>query len=499
MSDGRLHRTLTRLLPMPGSLRYQLLIRSLLVLAALFVLVGALQYLFIQDFLYRNKAESLRAQLFALPPDLMMGRGDDTGRRPGRIRSESPLLFQPGFSLVFIDELGQATAVGEDSDHQWNNGSPPLFSKEEYDDIRQQLRSRNRAEYRLIDTEQGEQLAVFRLAGIGGSRDPELIQAAVETESLRSQLLAQVGIFAGLALCAGVAGLALYLALLRRTLAPLSRIAQAAELTDSGNLHARLPGPQGQAEIDSLSEAFNGMLERLNDSFVLERAMNERMRRFIADASHELRTPLTSIQGFIDVLQRGAATKPEQLQRALASMKSESERVNKLVEDLLQLAKLDQTPSLTLEATNLSALLTAMEPQLLVLAGSRKLYCSYEEGAMARVNPDKLKQVILNLFHNAVQHTDPVTGCIQLRLRTVDEQILMLCKDNGSGISPEHLPHIFERFFRSDHSRTRSTGGTGLGLAITRSIIEAHHGRIEVASKPGEGSCFTVILPAARG
>lgn len=495
MRAGQLHSKLARFLPMPGSLRYQLLIRSVLVLAALFVLIGVLQYLFIKDFLYRNKAESLQAQLVALPPDLIPGGKDESGRRPGRIRPDSPLLFQPGFSLAFIDDNGEAETVAEDN--KWNAAEPPLLSKQEYDLIKKQLRSSNRADYRLIDSDQGEQLAVFRLAGKSGTRDSELVQAAVETESLRGQLMTQVGIFAGLAICALIAGLALYLPLLRRTLAPLSRVVQAAEHTDSGNLDARLPGRQGQAEIDSLSEAFNGMLERLDASFELERSTNERMRRFIADASHELRTPLTSIQGFIDVLQRGAATNPEQLRRSLASMKTESARVNQLVEDLLQLAKLDQSAPLALEDTNLAGMIAMMEPQMNVLAGGREWHFASEDRVIARVNPDKMKQVILNLFQNAVQHTDPVTGAIHLNLRVIGAEIKIECADNGAGISPEHLPHIFGRFYRSDYSRSRAKGGTGLGLAITKSIIEAHRGRIEVESAVGAGTTFIVTLPAA--
>ncbi|WP_306812842.1 sensor histidine kinase [Paenibacillus soyae] len=334
-----------------------------------------------KDFPYRNKADSLQAQLAALPLDLITGGNDPTGHRPGRIRSDSPLFFQPGFSLAFIDEDGQAATVTEDD--SWNAAEPPLLTKKDYDLIKERLRSSGRTDYRLIDSKQGEQLAVFRLAGKPRGREIELVQAAVETESLRGQLMTQVGIFAGLALCALMAGLAFYLPLLRRTLAPLSKVVTAAERTDSGNLDARLPERQGQAEIDSLSIAFNGMLKRLDSSFEIERSANERMRRFIADASHELRTPLTSIQGFIEVLQRGAATHPEQLRRSLASMKTESERVNKLVEDLLQLARMDQSIPLSLEETNLAELIASMEPQLNVLAGGREWQLASEERVLA--------------------------------------------------------------------------------------------------------------------
>jgi two-component system OmpR family sensor kinase len=268
------------------------------------------------------------------------------------------------------------------------------------------------------------------------------------------------------------------------------------EQTDAGNLAERFPAHQGQSEIDRLAESFNRMLERLEASFEAEKEAKEQMRRFVADASHELRTPLTSIHGFLEVLLRGAMNHPDQLQMALKSMYGESERINKLVHDLLQLARLDRTPNIQLVEGELDSLIKEMEPQLRLLAGDRKVDLRLDLHTRCRFDEDKMKQVLLNLFHNAVQHTHPEKGHIEISAGPVSEGIQIAVKDNGMGIPQEHLQHLFDRFYRSDYSRTRKYGGSGLGLSITKSIVEVHGGTIRAETKEGEGSTFYVLLPA---
>jgi signal transduction histidine kinase len=276
---------------------------------------------------------------------------------------------------------------------------------------------------------------------------------------------------------------------------PLFDIVDTAEQIDAGNLARRFPARQGQMEIDRLAESFNKMLERLETSFTLERETKEQMRRFIADASHELRTPLTSISGFLEVLLRGAANDPEQLYQALRSMYDEAERLKKLVDDLLFLTKLEQKPRAEFKEGYLDVLLREMEPQLRILAGSRKLAIDIEEQVKCSFDKDRIKQVILNLFHNAIQFTDPKKGRIRIALTRNNNDAQISFQDNGPGISNKHLPNIFNRFYRSDSSRTRKKGGSGLGLTIAKSITDLHGGSITVTSKKGEGSTFHVRLP----
>lgn len=475
----------------PRSLRYQLLGRSLLLLAALLLLIGFLQYVFMKDFLYKNKAEALYTQLMAMPPDLFSNAANGSGEiRPRPAPPESPVFYQPGFALTLIDQNGAATNLSPDDDI-----SAPLLPAEQYEQIESDLLQHKRVQYEIAANAAGEkQLVVFRLAGRPGASEG-LIQASIETESLHKLLLTQVSVFAMLALAALAGGLALYMPLLNRTLAPLSRIVEAAEHTDAGNLDSRLPERQGQQEIDRLSEAFNGMLERLDASFETERQTTARMRQFIADASHELRTPLTSIHGFLEVLLRGAALNGEQLKSALTSMQLESARINKLVEDLLQLAKLDQAPDIELADCSLNDMLQELEPQLRILAGKRHMLLEMTEPINVQAHPDKLKQVILNLFLNAVQHTDEALGRIAIELSRQHRTAVIAIRDNGAGINEEHLPFLFERFYRSESSRSRTKGGAGLGLAISKSIVVAHHGTIEVAGTEGDGAAFIIKLP----
>jgi len=323
-----------------------------------------------------------------------------------------------------------------------------------------------------------------------------MVQISSPTGPLKDFLIRQVLIFLFLSFVALLFGLLAYSPVLKKSLVPLSNMVDTAEQINAGNLDRRFPTQQGQMEIDHLSESFNGMLERLEASFEAEQKTKEQMRRFIADASHELRTPLTSIRGFLEVLLRGAVNQPDQLDKALRSMNSESQRLTKLVQDLLLLNKLDRKPKAELMEACLDAVVLEMEPQFNILAGNRKLDLFIEPELKCKFDVDQIKQVILNLFHNAVQHTDSDKGYIQIYLSRKDKGVQLSVQDNGPGISEVHLPHVFDRFYRSDSSRTRKYGGSGLGLAITKSIVDAHGGSISVASKEGEGSTFNVWLPA---
>lgn len=526
----------------PRSLRYQLVIRSLLIMAALLFSIGVFQYWFMKNFLYKNTAETMYTQMNSVPRDLVGAepipdRKDKQNQRPDQKQSGSgysgsgtewetqpaappdnaaapesspspvqtktpgtdesmrrPYFFLPDTSLAIVDINGNVTRLSEESGHPL-----PSISKEQYAEILQEVRaSSNKTNYWVVDSSNGsgQQLVVFRpTMGAPGRVGDTFIQMSTHTSALDDTVLQQLLIFVVLSAAALLAGIGMYLPVIRKTLVPLSRMVSAVQRTDAGNLNERLPTGQGQKEIDLLANSFNGMLKRLDDSFQAEREAKEQMVRFIADASHELRTPLTSIHGFLEVLLRGAMNKPEQLQSALTSMHGESKRINKLVEDLLLLAKLDRAPQLTFKDTSLDELIREMEPQLRMLAGKREILISTQPNVRGFYDPDKLKQVILNLFHNAVQHTDPESGRISLILAAHKDGAVISIRDNGSGIPEEHLPHVFDRFYRSESSRTRRSGGAGLGLSISKSLVEAHGGDIWVESKPGEGTVFSFRLP----
>ncbi len=490
----------------PRSLRAQLLSRSLFILAALLILIGALQYFLMLNFLFKNQAESMGSQILRFPKQMMekmelyprpfANYGDSASpTRPNATTPDKskrgPFLFLPDTSLAIIN------AEGEFIPRSQQSGLPaPQLTAEEYNEIRENWQSRQPERYRVAKDGAGnEQLIVFRPLADSNSWNG-MIQLGVLTAPIKAIALRQFFIFIILAALALLGGIMLYLPVLKRTLKPLDQMIESVEEIDAGNLDHRFPTSSGQTEIDRLADSFNGMLERLEGSFKSEREAKEHMRRFIADASHELRTPLTSIHGFLEVLLRGAAERPEQLYPALNSMLSESTRMKKLVEDLLLLAKLDRTPVVQRTDTRLDTLILEMEPHLRMLARERTVNFRVEPQIHAMCDADKIKQVVLNLFLNAVQHTDQNDGVITVTLSGHYKRAIITVQDNGAGIADEHLPYVFERFYRSDSSRARKHGGFGLGLSITQSIISAHGGDIQVKSELGQGTAFEVHLPA---
>lgn len=482
-----------------NSLRIQLLSRSLLVMAALLALIGVLQYIFMKDVIYYSKAVSLESQAMSITPEVLNQTADKSGEGMRR-----PPFFIPEAAAAFIDAQGNYSILSKGR----NNINPPRLDSQEYQEVlniwqerlSQPERLRKAGQrwprYLICKSEGTEQLIVLKpIISRSEHKVTGVVELSTLTAPLKELLLHQLLTFIFLSFIALLVGLLGFLPVLRKTLDPLANMVNTAEQIDAGNLDSRFPSRQGQIEIDRLAESFNGMLERLETSFAAEQETKEQMRRFIADASHELRTPLTSIQGFLEVLLRGAASQPEQLDKALRSMHSEAQRLNKLIHDLLLLSKLDRTPKIELKEGDLNEVIRDMEAQLHILAGQRQLGLAVEPDLKCKYDRDQIKQVILNLFQNAVQYTDPLQGNIQLSLGKVESGVQLAIQDNGMGVSSEHLPHIFDRFYRSDPSRTRKYGGSGLGLAITKSIIEAHGGSIKVASQEGQGTTFTVWLP----
>jgi len=468
----------------PNSLRIQLLSRSLLILSVLLVLIGLFQYVFMRDVIFRNKAASLQSQIMSISPQVWQQISTSSDNRS----IGPPYFFIPEANLAFIDTQGNYSVLFNGPDHF----SPPRLETQAYLAV---LNTRPSLNYQVTNGGEEEQLVVLQPIHASPEQVLGVVQISTRTAPLKELLIRQLLIFFFLSLMALLIALLTYLSILKRTLVPLSNMVDTAEHINAGNLDRRFPTQQGQTEIDRLAESFNGMLERLEGSFETERETKEQMRRFIADASHELRTPLTSIRGFLEVLLRGAANQPDQLDKSLKSMYSESLRLNKLVHELLLLSKLDRAPHIELRAGSLDTVIRAMEPQLRILAEKRKLTLLIEADMKCKYDTDQMKQVILNLFHNAVQHTDSEQGQIKLSLMKKDHGVQLSIQDNGPGISETHLPFVFDRFYRSDSSRTRKYGGAGLGLSITKSIIDVHGGTLSVVSQEGQGCTFDVWLP----
>jgi signal transduction histidine kinase len=214
----------------------------------------------------------------------------------------------------------------------------------------------------------------------------------------------------------------------------------------------------------------------------------------MADVSHELRTPLAAMQGNIEVLERGAARDPELLHESLTDMRREVGRLIRMTNDLLLLGQSETGIQLRREPVEIDTLLLEVLRELRPLAGEVKLRLGAEDQAMVLGDRDRLKQALLNLGVNALQHTQS-EGTVTLSLELQDARVAIAVADTGAGIAPELLPHVFQRFFRADPSRNRNRGGAGLGLSIVKWIAEAHGGEARAESTLGVGSTFTLLLP----
>jgi two-component system OmpR family sensor kinase len=296
--------------------------------------------------------------------------------------------------------------------------------------------------------------------------------------------------------------------LVRNSLRPLTEVEATARAIAAGDLSQRVPTGDDRTEVGRLSTALNGMLSRIEAAFRAQQASEEqaraseaRMRRFVADASHELRTPLTSIRGFAELYRQGAVRTPEEIRRLMQRIEAEGARMGLLVEDLLQLARLDQQRPLTIVPVDLAEVAADVVHDARAVQPDRpiamRLSDSLTEVPVVLGDEARLRQVVGNLVTNALTHTPPDVPVTV----TVDEEpqdpdvVVVRVADEGPGMAPEDAARVFERFYRAESSRTRETGGTGLGLAIVASLVAAHGGSVDVATAPGMGATFSVRLP----
>jgi two-component system OmpR family sensor kinase len=271
-----------------------------------------------------------------------------------------------------------------------------------------------------------------------------------------------------------------------QALYPIRRATQAAARVSVEDLSQRIPVPKTRDELSELSVTLNHMLDRLQESF-------ETQRRFTADASHELRTPVTAIVGHANYLLRRTKPSPEQVD-SLTVIRREAERMAKLVNDLLELARADAGFTVDKEPMNLVEVVEAVHMDIAPVAGNAEINVSTPHPLVEVLGDEsRLKQVVLNLVQNALNAgADRITMSLLKEKNTVRLEVL----DNGPGIPTEAIPHLFDRFYRVDGARSTRGNGSGLGLAIVKWIVQQHHGEVMVESRVGEGTVFTVLLPA---
>ena len=328
----------------------------------------------------------------------------------------------------------------------------------------------------------------YRVRASLDAGSPNLLIIASSLDDVDGTLhrLTLIELLATAAVLAALAALGLWV--VRLGLRPLREIEQTAEAITAGDLSRRVEHADSQTEVGRVGSALNAMLDRIE-------ASDRRLRRFIADASHELRTPLAAVRAYAELFERGAASRPEDLERSMSGISREAERMSLLVDDLFLLARLDEGRPLERKPVDLTQLVGQAVDAARVVDPERPIDVALEPATVTG-DEARLRQVLDNLFANARSHT-PAGTAVSVDLQRVDGRARLSIADHGPGLTEGEAAHVFERFYRADTSRSRESGGVGLGLSIVAAVTEAHGGTAEARPTPGGGATFVVTLPLA--
>ncbi|GHA90947.1 two-component sensor histidine kinase [Streptomyces tendae] len=365
-------------------------------------------------------------------------------------------------------------------------------------------------DWRVVALTQADQVFPPQLSGAGGS---VVVATSMEEVDRTITKTRNLSLTAGLALLA-VLGVAGWFAV-RSGLRPLTRIEETATAITSGDYSHRVPEPAApHTEVGRLTTCLNQMLDRIDTAFRARTEAEARTRRFFADASHELRTPLVGIKGYTDLHRMGATPTREDVDRTMTRIAEEAERLTRLVEEMFLLARLDEDAAgadggpdtarepafaLDLAPMDLRTLAADALRDVRALDRTRPVTLTGPGGgkpatAPALADEARLRQVVTNLIGNAVTHTPPGTA-VRIGVGTAGRHAVLEVADEGPGLTAAERARVFDRFYRTDDSRTRATGGSGLGLAIAHALVTAHTGRITLDTAPGRGCTFRILLP----
>ena len=285
-------------------------------------------------------------------------------------------------------------------------------------------------------------------------------------------------------------------AFIRLSLKPLNEVEVTAAAIAGGDLSARLPQSRPTTEVGKLTTSLNRMLERIEESFAVRVESESKLRRFVADASHELRTPLTAIRGFAELHRQGAVSGEEKTKELVQRIEKESIRMGSLVEDLLLLARMDQTPELAKEPVDLDNLIHEVVASARAAGPDHPITVDLPEGDNFVLGDlTRIHQAVANLLANARTHT-PSGTAITVSIKQLESETTITVADQGPGLSHADQEKIFERFYRADTSRARTKGeGSGLGLSIVDAVMKSHGGSVSVLSELGQGCEFTLHFP----
>ncbi len=476
-----------------GSIRFRLAAWYAAIVLAIIAILGLSFSTLLERGLREDVDSRIEATANRVKSEILVFSDPSTGEISGQLTAPPDFYSFPSLLIQVVDATGAI-----------------LISSENLNDPRQQ-----RKEARALPVEaapEGSAAPIFATTSLDGVKIravnlPLVVQSTRQTvgavivgEPL-IQLEQTLDHVRRLLLIGGLIGVAVAAAsgwfLAGRALRPVDRItATAAAIAEEQGvgsaLSTRLDVGRGGDELARLAATFNRMLNRLQGTF-------ESQQRFLADASHELRTPLTAIRGNVDVLSRQLKRNEAdggEVSEALDDLRRESERMGRLVEDLLLLARTEASPEQGQRRTPVPLDDLAQEAVRVAsgLANGQQITVASQTPVTVWADRDRLFQVLLILLDNAVRHT-PREGEIGVSIGKEAGRAILSVSDSGEGIPMSDLPRVFDRFYRLDSSRQRRSGGTGLGLAIAKAIVESHQGTIEVASRVGLGTTFTISMP----
>ncbi len=388
----------------------------------------------------------------------------------------------------------------EDESHEslqvevWSPGGELLFRSDSVRSVADLLPSPGDGQRRIASVSRTDDRGLRYLEDTYSIAGRGAIVRVIRSEGRYRQTLERLALieFLGLPIGIAVAGIGGY-TLARRALAPVAQMTDKARSITADRLDERLDVANPNDELGRLAQVFNDAFARIQRSF-------EQLKRFTADASHELRTPLTSIRSVGEVALR-EQTEPRAYRDAIGSMLEEVDRLTHLIDSLLVLSRSDAGPmKLDPTTVNLGDLVREAVGDLSVLAEEKGQVVSIEADESATVSADRmiLRHAVLNLLDNAIKYS-PEGIAIEVAVQRGEGIATVSIRDSGPGIPSSDQARIFDRFYRLDKARSRELGGAGLGLSIARWAVEAHGGRIELQSEPGQGSTFTIILPEGQG
>lgn len=462
-------------------LRLTLLNFGLLTVVLLGLVAG--QYLFLRHLLLDQTASLLRAEARPTIDGFLNGpkRGTDLGIAAGRLATNlssqdtSGLILGPQQTILGRPDTSAVPSTAP--------SAPPDPAR-----VRLALTGNRSVTYETVVHGVPALVALVplqsQLAGVGIIGVAQLTTPLTSVDAtLRNLVLIDIGgmlivLLVAIALAPAVASIAL---------APLRQMVGAAERLGEGDLRQRVLLRHGDDEAGQLAEAMNQMAERLEVLFAAQ-------RQFVSDASHELRTPLTIVRSSLELLLLQAEEEPARVLQILRSAHKELTRMSRLVVNLLDLARIDAGVQLNLGRVDLANVARAACDEAREIDPDHPLLLDESTGPCVRADGQRVAQITRNFLDNARKFT-PSAGRISVRTGSNATEGWIEVEDTGIGIAQQHQAQIFQRFYRIDESRSRELGGAGLGLAIASALAEAQHGRIELASSPGEGARFRLVLP----